>query len=159
LENTLLSTLGFLEIREGNWEQAVATLERALVWAREREDLQGLVFNGVNLAIARLRMADYDLVLPLIKEALGAARQGDSVPAKVSAVGVAGELRLAQGYIQQGLALLGLSRNHPAASTDIQVDIDSALDFWGKRLGLEPATVEVGLAAGRIWRRGRPISL
>ena len=149
LENTLLSNLGFLELREGNWEQAVATLERALVWAREREDLQGLVFNGVNLAIARLRMADYELVLPLIKEALGAARQGDSVPAKISAVGVAGELRLAQGAVPQGLGLLGLARNHPATSTDIQVDIDSALDFWGKRLGMDPANVVAGLAAGK----------
>jgi tetratricopeptide (TPR) repeat protein len=149
MENTLLTNLGYLEIREGNYERAVATLERAMAWARESDDLQGLIFNGVNLAIARLRVGGYDQVLPLIKETLLASRRADSLPAKASAVGVAGELRLAQGDVSQGLALLGLAKNHPAASTDIQADIALALLFWGTRLSLEDRQIEAGLAAGK----------
>ena len=148
-ENTMLTNLGFLELREGNWERAKANLERALAWSREAEDLQGLVFNGVNLAFAYMRSGAADRVSPLIVDALRVGVETDSLPAKLSAVGVEGERRLAIGQQDRGLALLGLAQHHPSASSDIENDIQMGLDYWGPRLGLGPDDIRAGMEAGR----------
>jgi tetratricopeptide (TPR) repeat protein len=148
-QHPILTNLGYLELREGNFDGAKTNLETALGWSREREDLQGIIFNGVNLAFAYLRTEEASRARPLIKEVLQAARASGSFPAELSAVGTEGERLLALGETGRGLALLGLSRHHPASSADIRTDIQMGLDFWAPRLGLTQPEIEAGLAAGK----------
>lgn len=53
-------------------------------------------------------------------------------------------LSYAEGRTERGLALLGLARNHPAWSSDIQRGVDAALAEWT----LDPIVVEAGIAKG-----------
>ena len=145
----MLTNLGYLELRERNFEGAKTTLETALAWSREREDLQGIIFNGVNLAFAHLRTGEGSRARPLIGEVLQAARASGSFPAELSGVGAEGERLLALGETDRGLALLGLARHHPASSADIRTDIQMGLDFWAPRLGLSGTEIEAGMAAGK----------
>jgi len=148
-EHTILTNIGFLDLREGKWEDARSNLERALAWSREADDLNGVLFNAINLAFAYMRAGASDQVLPLIQEALRVGVVTDSLPAKISAVGVEGERLLSIGQEAQGLALLGLARYHPSSSSDIQGDIQMGLDYWTPRLGLAPETVVAGMEKGR----------
>ena len=148
-QHHMLTNLGYLELRERNFEGAKANLETALAWSREREDLQGIIFNGVNLAFAYMRTGEASRARLLIVEVLQAARTSGSFPAKLSGVGAEGERLLALGETGRGLALLGLAQNSPTSSADIRTDIQMGLDFWTSRLGLSRPEIEAGLAAGR----------
>jgi hypothetical protein len=144
-----MTNLGFLELRLHDWGKARATLEGALAWAREAEDLQGLVINGVNLAFAYLRSGDPDRTPPLIADALRIALNIESLPAQLSAVGTEGERLLATGDRKTGLAFLGLAFHHPASSSDIQGDVQMGLDYWGPKLGMTDGEVKAGMQAGK----------
>jgi hypothetical protein len=120
-----------------------------LAWSRETEDLQGLVINGINLAMAYLRSGETDRVPPLVLESLRIAVDIESPPAQLSAVGTEGERLLATGQKQTGLALLGLAFHHPSSSSDIQGDVRMGLDYWGPKLGLTDEEMEAGMVAGK----------
>jgi tetratricopeptide (TPR) repeat protein len=148
-ENTLLTNVGFLEIGRRNWDSAVANLESALAWSRETDDLTGLVFNGLNLAMAYLRRGDTEKAPPLIHVALRVGMTNESLPAQLGSIGVEGERLVATGNASQGLALLGLVKHHPSASADMQNDIRLGLEFWGPKLGLTAKEIEAGMQAGK----------
>lgn len=148
-ENIILTNLGFLELRARNWDEARANLESALAWAQTTDDLQGLVFNGVNLAYAHIRGGDPAKATPLISQALRIGVDTESLPAQLGAVGVEGERLLASGQRAKGLALLGLARHHPSTASDIQGDIQMGLEFWEEKLGLSPAQIEAGMVKGK----------
>ena len=98
----------------------------------------------INLSEANIKLGDLDSARRELREGVALAHRLGTLPWVLVAVTNLAQLQAAIGLTSRALALLGLVRQHPATSRDIQRLVDEAL----AHLHLDPVVVETGLARG-----------
>ena len=130
-----LNNLGEIARMRDDVAGAQAYYQQALPIVREIGQQRLLVLLLTNLAGTYIRLGDWVTARPHLHEGLTLARRIGTTPEVLGAVGVAGWLLSAQGNVERGLALLGLTLHHPASHSENKSDVHSAL----VQLGLDPA--------------------
>lgn len=98
----------------------------------------------INLAQANLKAGDIPAAQAGAREALSLAIALEMQPMVMWAIFLCGQILVAAGKYDRGLALFGLARAQPAPEHQLLVEIDEEV----AGLGLPPEQVETGLAAG-----------
>jgi class 3 adenylate cyclase/tetratricopeptide (TPR) repeat protein len=98
----------------------------------------------MNLAQVSVRLGDDDAARQYLRAALTIIRGVGSTDQELFAVIAEADRRASFGDVDEGLALLGLVRSHPAVSTLFLQEIERVV----ARLGLDTVRVEAGMAAG-----------
>lgn len=150
---TALANLGAMQREHGDRQASLDSSKQALALAREIGNTMGVIVVSLNLAIEHCLGGEPEKARLLAGEALRLACRIDSETWQAAGVVCLGAIRLAEGDLGGGLALLGLARNHPAAGGDELKDIRYVLDgLLGEKLAegaLSQVEIEAGMAAGK----------
>jgi tetratricopeptide (TPR) repeat protein len=145
-EVSALNNLGVVAYERADWEITVAYAQQALPLAREmgQQQLIALLLN--NLADVLLRLDDFAQARRYLHEGITLAQQMGAVPHVLTGVQTAGLLLARQGDQERGLALIGLSLNHPSATPETRRTAYDCL----RTLALDPTdtAVQSALAQG-----------
>lgn len=101
-----LDLLGELATEEGDYENAPAFFEEALVIFRELEEPRGVADMLMQLGWAHMRMGHYDQVAPLMEEALALFRAIDDMSHIGFTLSGLGELAVRQGQYERAIHFL-----------------------------------------------------
>jgi tetratricopeptide (TPR) repeat protein len=146
-ETWALGNLGEVARLQGDYALARQYAENALAISRELENPVVTTVGANNLACLTIHADLLPEAQGLLVEAVQTARRSGSVTWLVTAAGSLAFLRLAQGQIDEALALLGLVWEHPALSSDSRQDSE----YWiMPRLEetLTPEEIQAGMAKG-----------
>ncbi len=147
-ETWVLGNLGEAARMQGDYALARKHTEAALALSRELEDPVAMTIGALNLANLKIDAGLLPEAQGLLAEAAQAARRLGSITWLLGMAGNLAFLRVAQGRIDEALALLGLAWEHPALSSDGRQDIE----YWiMPRLEetLTPEEIQAGMAKGR----------
>jgi tetratricopeptide (TPR) repeat protein len=145
-EAITLMNLGDHSYKKKDYVSAAAYGRAALSVFRELGvDSSTLIALG-NMAQANLMLGDRQAARDGVTEALVLARKTGAAPSVAWAVSLFGQILIAEGNRERGLALYGLARAHPAMMSHDLAEIDEAV----AGLALPPEEVEAGLAAGAM---------
>ncbi|MEW5871582.1 MAG: protein kinase [Chloroflexota bacterium] len=149
---TALANLGAIQREHGNRQASLNSSRQALALAHEIGNTMGVIVVSLNLAIEHCLDGEPEKARSLASEALRLACSIDSETWQAAGVVCLGAIRLAEGDLGGGLALLGLARSHPAAGGDELKDIQYVLDgLLGEKLKngvLSQTEIEAGMAVG-----------
>ncbi|HRQ37620.1 MAG TPA: protein kinase [Chloroflexota bacterium] len=145
-EASALNNLGVVAYERGDWQTTVDYGQQALQLARETGQQQFISLLLNNLADVLLRLDDFATAKQYLHEAISVARQIGATPHVLTGVQTSGLLLARQGDQARGLALIGLSLNHPAATPEHHRTAHDCL----RTLGLDAAdtAVQSALAQG-----------
>jgi predicted ATPase len=141
-EAAALINLGVVAGQRGDPASAKRCAQAVLEIATDigQQDMMALAL--LNLCEASLRSGDLDAARRELRDGVALARRLGTLPWLLAAVTNFAELQAATGNISRALALLGLVRQHPAASRDARLQVDEVI----AQLHLAPAVVEEGLS-------------
>jgi class 3 adenylate cyclase/tetratricopeptide (TPR) repeat protein len=143
-EATALMNLGEVASARNDYAGIKQYTQAALEIVRDIGQQEMVALALINLSEANIKLGDLDSAWRELREGVALARRLGTLPWLLAAVTNLAQLQAAIGDTSRALALLGLVKQHPAASYDIQRLVDEAL----ARLRLDPAVVEAGLARG-----------
>ncbi|MCL4263127.1 MAG: protein kinase [Anaerolineae bacterium] len=141
-EASALNNLGVVAYERGDWETTVEYGQQALQLARETGQQQFISLLLNNLADVLLRLDDFATAKGYLHEAITVARQIGATPHVLTGVQTSGLLLARQGDQERGLALIGLSLNHPSATPEHHRTAHDCL----RTLGLDAANTAVQTA-------------
>jgi serine/threonine protein kinase/tetratricopeptide (TPR) repeat protein len=147
-EARALGNLGEVARLQGDYALASQHTEEALAISQEVEESVAIIVGAVNLASLRIHAGLLREAQGLLAEAAQAARRSGSITWLAATAGFVAFLRVAQGRIDEALALLGLAWAHPALSSDVRQDTE----YWiMPRLEetLTPEEIQAGMAKGQ----------
>ena len=143
-----VGNLGEVARLQGDYNLTRQHTEKALAISREVEDPVSMTVAALNLSRLTIDAGLLPEAQGLLAEAAQTARRAGSVTWLVSTAGSLAFLRVAQGRIDEALALLGLAWEHPAFSSDARQDTE----YWiMPRLEemLTPEEIQAGMAKGQ----------
>lgn len=149
-ERNLQLSRGELSARQGDWGAAVATWTALLKTARAASDFLLVIETACHLAAAYARTGELARVRGMVLDALRTAQRAYSQSGLLDGVSAYGELRLAQGDVAGGMAMLGIVRAHPEATASQLQAVAQAEQYWTARHGLSDTDVTLLMGAGEL---------
>lgn len=148
-ERAIVGNLGFHAAVLEDWQGYIRYTEQSLRLSRELGSKFGITIASGNLADGYIRVGMPEKVPPLLRDALLMAREMAAPAWLVSGVATAGQLKLVQGKIQDGLQLLGLGFLHPSSDVSGQSDFNAWLNYAREKYGMSDAAIQAELDAGK----------
>ncbi|MEZ4517464.1 MAG: tetratricopeptide repeat protein [Chloroflexota bacterium] len=143
-EAIALANLGVMAILRDDDEEALGLLEAAVDIFRELGRQESVALNLANLATVHLKLGNLDEAKRYARETLRLAQQLGATPRILGALLAWAEILIAEGRMPEALAIIGMTRRHPAHEYQFQDEIQHLITATG----LSPEESEAGLAAG-----------
>jgi tetratricopeptide (TPR) repeat protein len=130
--------------------KALTYYTRALVISRELERQHGIALLLGNISEGYIRLGDLTAARLLLHEGVGLAQKVGAAPLILVLVQAAGLLFYQEGDRERGLALIGLSLQHPASLADLQRTANGLFAFLNLDRRDEAVTADLARGKGLV---------